>query len=91
MFDEKSRYAKSAQYTLRDRRGRFVSVITVPEATNQLLQGIHLLTEGQRLDHLAHAYLNNATGFWRISDMNNTMLPESLTERDEIGIPVKTI
>jgi hypothetical protein len=91
MFDEKSRYVKTTQYTIRDRKGRLVTVVAIPEATNQLLQGIHLLTEGQRLDHLANAYLNNATGFWRISDMNNTMLPESLTERDEIGIPVKTI
>lgn len=89
MFDSNSRYANIATYTTTDHRGREVVVVTVPPAPDAPLLGIHALREGQRLDHLAQLYLNNADGFWAIAEQNDVMLAESLTETLEIDIPAK--
>ena len=89
MFDAKSRYAQLATYTVTDRRGREVAVVPVPEAPEQALLGIHALRQGQRLDHLAHKYLHDPAGFWRIAEMNDVMLAEALAEAPEIDIPRK--
>lgn len=88
MFDQKSRYAKSKTYTVKDRRGREVAVVPVPSPPSQEQLGIHLLRQGQRLDHLAAEYLDNPAGFWRICEMNDVMLAETLTEQREIEIPL---
>jgi hypothetical protein len=88
MFDDKSRYASEEQYEMIDRRGRKVMVVPVPDAPVQSLLGYHALLQGQRPDHLAAKYLNNAAGFWRIAELNDCMLPEELSEKPEIAIPV---
>jgi hypothetical protein len=87
MFDPKSRYAGLQIYTVKDHRGRQVAVVPVPPPPNQALLGIHLLRQGERLDHLAQKYLDNAAGFWRICEFNDVMLAEALTEQREIAIP----
>lgn len=89
MFDDNSRYANGQQYTVQDHRGRKVTVVGVPKAPTQSLLGYHLLKQGQRVDHLAGRYLNNAAGFWKIAEANDAMLPEALTERSEIALPNK--
>jgi hypothetical protein len=89
MFDPKSRYAKTTQYTAVDQRGRTVSVVAVPPAPNAPMLGIHLLKQGQRPDHLAAKYLADPTGFWRIAEANDAMLPDALAEQLEITIPMK--
>ncbi|MBN1875045.1 MAG: hypothetical protein JXA33_12505 [Anaerolineae bacterium] len=87
MFDSKSRYANLETYTVKDRRGRTVTVTPVPERPIQTLLGYHLLHQGQRLDHLAQKYLDDPAGFWRICEMNDVMLAETLSEADEVAIP----
>jgi hypothetical protein len=89
MFDEKSRYAKAETYVVTDKRGREVSVVVPPPPPEQVLLGLHLLKQGERLDLLAAKYLNNPTGYWRIAEQNDAMLPEALTEAREIEIPIK--
>jgi hypothetical protein len=89
MFDAKSRYAKLATTIVTDHRGRQVEVVPVPPAPKQATLGTHLLREGQRVDHLAHQYLDNPAGFWRIAELNGAMLPEVLTEQREISIPTR--
>jgi hypothetical protein len=79
MFDEKSRYAKTETYNVIDVRGRAVVVVAPPPALRQALLGIHLLKQGERLDHLAARYLNDPAGFWQIAERNDMMLPESLS------------
>jgi hypothetical protein len=87
VFDKLSRYFKLTTYTVRDHRGRDVAVVPVPPPPNEGLLGIHVLKQGQRLDHLAALYLANPAGYWRICERNDVMLPEALTEAREIEIP----
>ena len=89
MFDEKSRYAKTELYQAPDHRGRRVPVVATPDAPREVSIGLHLLRQGQRLDHLAYRYLGDPAGYWRICELNNVMLPEALTEAQEIAIPRK--
>jgi hypothetical protein len=87
MFEDKSRYAKLETYAVIDRRGRVVEVVPAPPAPLEGLLGIHVLREGERLDHLAALYLSDPAGFWRIAERNDAMTPEALTEAPEIEIP----
>ena len=89
MFDKKSRYANLETYTVTDHRNRKVTVVPVPDAPSESFLGQHLMKQGQRIDHLAHKYLDDPAGFWRICELNDVMLPESLTEAQEIAIPRK--
>jgi hypothetical protein len=52
--------------------------------------GVHLRRQGQRLDHLAHRYLDDPTGFWRICELNDVMHAEMLSEALEIDIPERS-
>jgi hypothetical protein len=87
MFDAKSRYSGLAPYTLTDHRGRTVSVEPVPPAPNQVMLGIHVLRQGEKIEHLAYRYLMNPAGFWRICELNGAMTAEAITEQREISIP----
>jgi hypothetical protein len=89
MFDPKSRYIKAETYTVKDKRGRDVVVVVPPPPPEQLLLGLHLLKQGERLDLLAAKYVSDPAGYWRIAEQNDVMLPEALTEAREIEIPVK--
>jgi hypothetical protein len=87
MFDPMSRYAKLPTYARVDRRGRVVAVVPVPPPPVDALLGIHVLRQGERIDHLAFRYLDNPAGFWRICEMNGVMLAEAITEMPQIAIP----
>jgi hypothetical protein len=87
MFGPKSRYLQSGQYTVKDRRGRIVNVVSVPPIPQQTLLGYHVLKQGQRLDHLSDKYLKDPAGYWRICEFNQVMLAEDLSEQLQIGIP----
>ena len=89
MFTDKSRYKNVTQYEVADHRGRTVKVVAVPAAPQQTIKGYHLLKQGQRTDHLASLYINDAAGFWRIAQANDSILPEALSEQSEIAIPNK--
>jgi hypothetical protein len=89
-FDAKSRYAKLSTYTVQDRRGRTVAVVPVPDAPVQSQLGLHRHRQGERTDHLSMRYLADPAGYWRVCELNDAMLPESLSEALEIAIPTKT-
>ena len=89
MFDPKSRYADLPTYLVTDRRGRQVEVVPAAPGLDQEPLGTHLRKQGQRLDHLAHRYLGDATASWRIGEHNDVMHPDALGEAGEIAIPRK--
>jgi hypothetical protein len=90
IFDPKSRYAAAPLYQVVDHRKRRVNVVSVPPPPNAPLDGWHLWREGQRPDHLAFQYLDDAAGFWRIAEANDAMQAEWLSEQPRIAIPVKS-
>jgi hypothetical protein len=90
MFDPNSRYLKAATYVVTDARGRAVTVVAPPAPPRQLLLGLHVLRQGERVDHLAAKYLDDPAGYWRIAEQNDALLPDALAEKPEIEIPVKT-
>ena len=89
MFTPRSRYANTATDTVKLPDGREVVMVRFPQRAKPDLLGYHRRLEGQRLDHIAAAYLKNPTGFWRLCDANESISPESLAARDLIGVPVK--
>jgi hypothetical protein len=89
LFDPKSRYAKLATFTAVDARGRTVEAVPPAPALVQTFRGRHLRRQGERPDHLAALYLNDAAGFWRLGEMNDAMTAEVLSELREVQIPVK--
>ena len=89
MFDPDSRYFQVTTYSMKDHRGRTVTVVVSAPVPVQALAGYHILKEGQRLDHLAFKYLDDGDAFWRIAEMNDAMQAEWLTEAREVAIPKK--
>jgi len=89
MDDQNNRYQGLKPYQVPDRKGRLVTVLPVPPAPKQTLRGYHMRRQGQRLDHLAAKYLDDATAFWRIAELADVMYPVALTEEREIPIPHK--
>ena len=89
MFDKKSRYKDAEIYQVTGPDGKKVNVVSGPAKPGETPLGIHKLKQGQRIDHLAFKYLNDSAGFWRICEFNDAMLPEVLSEAEEIIIPSK--
>lgn len=89
MFDAKSRYAHLTLYPVLDRRGRPVMIVPAPDAPVESLLGYHRRHQGERIDHLAGAYLGQGPDYWRICELADVMLPDALAEAREIPIPPK--
>jgi hypothetical protein len=90
VFDDKSRYARFATVNQAvDRRGRTVQALTPALVPPQTRLGDHLRKDGQRLDHLARFYLDDANGFWRIAEMNGALLPDALAFARILAIPTR--
>lgn len=89
MFTSRSRYAKTPvdQVTMPD--GRTVAAVRFPARPVPPLLGFHRRLQGQRLDHIAAHYLQNATAFWRLCDANRSVSPDALASRELIGVPGK--
>ena len=91
VFEAKSRYVRHATTaTAVDRRGRTVACLTPAQIPEQRELGRHRLREGQRLDHLAAHYLEDAAGFWRIAHLNDAMTVEAALNTPLVRIPVRS-
>jgi hypothetical protein len=79
MFFEGSRYANVPDATLTDPAGREVRY-----KTNRVIgrpdprRWTHAVTEGERIDHVAHRYYRDSERFWRICDSNRALWPDDL-------------
>jgi nucleoid-associated protein YgaU len=83
MFGPNSRYylTKTARLVRED--GTEVAYLRrrfVPAPERFALIGEHVVSEGERLDLIAHQYLGDPEQFWRIADANGAVRPEELTE-----------
>jgi hypothetical protein len=87
MFTPDSRYYGSTPYVVTLPDGSTVTAVPVAVPTPAPLIGFHRRAGGDRLDLISVLYLNSTTGFWRLCDSNNSMIPGSLAARPLIGIP----
>jgi hypothetical protein len=88
-YDPNSRYLGVPSYQALDHRGRVVTVTAPAPGLDQPIAGWHVRRQGQRADHLAAQYLDDAAGFWRLAEANEAMQAEWLSEQAQIAIPVK--
>ena len=78
MFAKGSRYETVKDSELTDEQGRILrykKVRFIPETDAQFT---HMLSQGERLDHLAYRYYHDPERFWRICDANEAMWPDDL-------------
>ena len=78
MFFKGSRYTDVEESTLTDSQGRIISykkVRFIPETTARLG---HMVTQGERPDHIADRYYRDPERFWRLCDANIVMWPDDL-------------
>jgi hypothetical protein len=87
LFTPDSRYAQSPTYTVDLPDGRTVTTVTIPAPRTTPVIGYYPRQEGERLDLIAVRFLNAPTGFWRLCDANNSMVPDALAASQLIGIP----
>lgn len=85
-----SRYAKSTVYPIVNSNGRTIMIVSTPDAPADELLGFYRRREGERIDHLAAAYLGDGAQYWRMCELADVMVPDALAEAREIPIPVKT-
>ena len=86
MFGPNSRYYLHATARLVREDGTEVVYLRrrfIPPPERFALIQEHVVSEGERLDLIAHEYLGDPEQFWRIADANGAMRPEELTE--EVG------
>jgi hypothetical protein len=86
-FPASSRYAKAATYQARLPNGSVVTALVVPGPRFPPLVGYHPRAVGDRLDLIAVRYLDEPTGFWRLCDANDSLVPGALEQRALIGVP----
>jgi hypothetical protein len=87
MFAKTSRYAPMSPYTVTLKDGTQVRAVPSPLPGPALVAGYHRRLAGQRLDSVAFHYMRDATGFWRLCDAGNTMVPDALGAADFVGVP----
>lgn len=89
LFPPTSRYsgAATATYlgppTAQEPEGRAVVYLRrrfLPPAERFALLHEHVVADGERLDNITAAYLNDPEQFWRVCDANNVMRPEECEE-----------
>lgn len=83
MFDPSSRYATLEILTRKGPDGReirYVSRRFLPGAAQGTVVREHVVTEGERLDHLSARYLGDPELFWQLADVNNALRADELTE-----------
>ena len=93
-FPATSRYAGIETATYEKGDGEKVVYVKrrfLPQADDFSVVHEHVVTAGERLDHIAAQYLGDPEQFWRICDANNAMQPEMLVsepgERINITLP----
>ena len=87
MFTPDSRYLNQATVLTTVADGSQVSTVVplLPKAVPVV--GYHQRVGPGRLDLIAVQYLDAPTGFWRLCDAGNSMVPGALAARPFIGIP----
>jgi len=89
MFDPDSRYANAGTYQARQPNGASATAIVIPAPRFPPPIGYHPRAVGDRLDLIAVKYLDDATGFWRLCDANDSLVAGALERRALIAVPAR--
>lgn len=89
MFKPPSRYATAETYAVRMPDGRTVTAVRLPVRDRPAVAAFHQRIQTQRLDLIGAHYLADATAFWRLCDVSDTIAPDALAVRALVPIPVK--
>jgi hypothetical protein len=89
VFDRLSRYVKPRvePYEVTDIRGRKVLALPMREPIAEVSVGQRVRREGERLDHIASAFLADPHAYWRLAEANGAILPDALTEVERLNVP----
>ena len=89
MFFEGSRYADVGEHTITDARGRTLRYKKVRVIGPASVRWRHVVSQGERLDHVAQRYYRDPERFWRICDLNDVLWPGEATAEPGVllGIP----
>ncbi len=85
MIGKDSRYASCVLY--RDGDGESLGTRQRIDATPRYDDRFHTVTDGERLDIIAHRYLGDAKLWWIICDYNDLFLPLDLEPGAVLRIP----
>jgi len=77
MFFKGSRYANVGM-VVKDDSGRLVRYKRTRFIVQPKTRRTHHVSQQDRLDLIAHAYLRDPEKFWRICDLNHAMWPDDL-------------
>jgi hypothetical protein len=77
MFFKGSRYANIGT-VVKDEKGRLVRYKKTRFIAQPKVRRTHHVSQQDRLDLIAHAYLRDAERFWRICDLNVGLWPDDL-------------
>ena len=83
VFPPTSRYHQTPLGTLTQPDGRQLAYLKrrlVPPPERFALLQEHVVSEGERLDHIAARYLGDPEQFWRICDANGAIRPDELLD-----------
>lgn len=83
VFPPTSRYYSVETVVMETVEGKGVVYIKrrfVPQPERFELLQEHLVTQGERLDHITALYLGDPEQFWQICDANGTLRPQELEE-----------
>ena len=82
IYPTTSRYYGIGSAVLSTADGRAVVYLKrrfLPQPDQLALVQEHSVSEGDRIDNLAHQYLGDAEQYWRLADANRAMDPAELT------------
>lgn len=93
MFSKDSRYRKQPDVVTTDAQGRTRSskALRILPPTRGVME--HIITQGERLDHLAHKYYQKSTRWWHLCDANPEFMypPEMLGQGPLVTISIKLL
>lgn len=87
MYTATSRYADAGTYEAVLADGSIVAAVHIPLPVDAAVLGWHRRREGERIDHLAHNHLDDATQGWRLADANGVIAIDALAARPLVAIP----
>ena len=77
-MDRRSRSAKTPTGSWTDATGDTLVLLELRDLPPTEAVYAHTLTDGERLDHVAHRYYRDATRSWRIADAADALDPADL-------------